>query len=161
MRTRSGRCAVSWRKRKFDTDMPAKHPACFRKLEEACMSVCRRKVRIYRGFVSSWLLRPIRCRANPELSNRPKYLGETIKPEAGESFDWHAHDYGQLISAESGSMTVGTPDRVLLLSPAMAVWIPPDMDHWMRYGPNDVMIYVDVDRQEADRLGWCVPGGRQ
>lgn len=91
--------------------------------------------------------------ANPELSYRPIYLGETIKPEAGESFDWHAHDYGQLISAESGSMTVGTPDRVLLLSPAMAVWIPPDMDHWMRYGPNDVMIYVDVDRQEADRLG--------
>ena len=34
----------------------------------------------------------------------------------------------------------------------MAVWIPPDMDHWMRYGPNEVMIYVDVDRQEAAQL---------
>jgi AraC-like DNA-binding protein/quercetin dioxygenase-like cupin family protein len=84
---------------------------------------------------------------------RPRYLGETIKPEPGESYDWHTHDYGQLISAASGSMYVGTPDRVLLLSPAMAVWIPPDTDHWMRYGSNNVMLYVDVNREEAPQLG--------
>ncbi|WP_372570712.1 helix-turn-helix transcriptional regulator [Ruegeria jejuensis] len=85
--------------------------------------------------------------------DRPRYFGETIKPEPGESYDWHAHDFGQLISAASGSMYVGTPDRVLLLSPAMAIWIPPDTEHWMRYGSNNVMLYVDVNRDEADRLG--------
>lgn len=91
--------------------------------------------------------------AHSEMPDRPRYLGETIKPEPGESYDWHTHDYGQLISAASGSMYVGTPDRVLLLSPAMAVWIPPDTRHWMRYGSNNVMVYVDVNRDEAAQLG--------
>ena len=83
----------------------------------------------------------------------PRYLGEMIKPESGESFDWHTHVFGQLISAASGSMYVGTPDRVLLLSPAMAIWIPPDVEHWMRYGSNNKMLYVDVNREEAGKLG--------
>ena len=48
-----------------------------------------------------------------------RYLGETIRPASGESYDWHSHDFGQLISAASGSMQVGTPNRVLLLSAAM------------------------------------------
>lgn len=88
-----------------------------------------------------------------DAMNRPRYLGETIRPETGESYDWHTHDFGQLISAASGSMYVGTPDRVLLLSPAMAVWIPPDTMHWMRYGANNVMLYVDTNRDESCRLG--------
>lgn len=86
-------------------------------------------------------------------SDRPRYLGETIEPASGECYDWHSHDFGQLISAASGSMYVGTPDRVLLLSPAMAIWIPPDKEHWMRYGANNVMHYVDVNREEAEWLG--------
>ncbi len=85
--------------------------------------------------------------------DRPRYLGETIRPASGESYDWHCHDFGQIISAASGSMYVGTPDRVLLLSPAMAIWVPPDLKHWMRYGSNNVMHYVDVNRDEAERLG--------
>lgn len=88
-----------------------------------------------------------------EQGPRPRYLGETIRPAAGERYGWHSHDFGQLISAASGSMYVGTPERVLLLSPAMAVWIPPDVDHWMRYGANNEMLYVDVNRREASRLG--------
>ncbi len=91
--------------------------------------------------------------SKPITSDRPLYLGETIEPASGESYDWHSHDFGQLISAASGSMYVGTPDRVLLLSPAMAIWIPPDTQHWMRYGANNVMHYVDVNRDEAEWLG--------
>lgn len=83
----------------------------------------------------------------------PRYLGETVRPQPGERYDWHSHDFGQLISAASGSMYVGTPNRVLLLSPAMAVWIPPDVDHWMRYGSNNEMRYVDVNQEEARSLG--------
>ncbi|OJV01072.1 MAG: hypothetical protein BGO06_27975 [Shinella sp. 65-6] len=50
-------------------------------------------------------------------------------------------------------MYVGTRDRVLLLNPAMAVWIPPDVEHWLRYVSSNEIIYVDVNRAEADRLG--------
>lgn len=91
--------------------------------------------------------------SDPGVTRAPRYLGETIRPASGESYDWHAHDFGQLISAASGSMYVGTPNRVLLLSPAMAIWIPPDVEHWMRYGSNNEMLYVDVNREEASRLG--------
>ena len=90
---------------------------------------------------------------NPAEKRSPRFLGETVWPAAGESYDWHAHDFGQLISAASGSMYVGTPNRVLLLSAAMAVWIPPDAEHWMRYGSNNQMLYVDVNREEAAQLG--------
>jgi len=95
----------------------------------------------------------IPSRVDPATDARPRYLGETIRPDTRESYDWHTHDFGQLISAVSGSMFVGTPDRVLLLSPAMAVWIPPDTEHWMRYGADNVMLYVDVNRDEAKQLG--------
>lgn len=84
---------------------------------------------------------------------RPRYLGETIRPSASNSHGWHVHDFGQIISAASGSMYVGTPGRVLLLSPAMVLWIPPDVEHWMRYGSRDEMCYVDVNREESRELG--------
>ena len=84
---------------------------------------------------------------------RPRYLGETIKPTTDSSHGWHAHDFGQIISAASGSMYVGTPGRVLLLSPAMVLWIPPEVEHWMRYGSRDEMRYVDVNKDESRELG--------
>lgn len=89
----------------------------------------------------------------PLRTDRPSYLGETNTQDAGANSDWHSHEFGQLISADSGSMYVGTSDRVLLLSPAMAVWIPPDAQHWLRFGSENVMRYVDVNRDEAERLG--------
>ena len=91
--------------------------------------------------------------SDPGNTRVPRYLGETIRPKSGESYDWHSHDFGQLISAASGSMYVGTPGRVLLLSPAMALWIPPDVEHWMRYGSNNEMRYVDVPQGEAEKIG--------
>ena len=84
---------------------------------------------------------------------RPRYLGEMSTQEPDDNDDLHTHDFGQLISAVSGSMYVGTLDRVLLLSAAMAVWIPPDTKHWLRYSSNNVMVYVDVSRDEANHLG--------
>ena len=84
---------------------------------------------------------------------RPRYLGELVRPSAGESYGWHSHDFGQLISAASGSMYVGTPGRVLLLSRAMVLWIPPDVEHWMRYGSHNEMRYVDVNRAESESIG--------
>ena len=90
---------------------------------------------------------------NPAGIVVPRYLGETVKPTSGESYDWHAHDFGQLISAASGSMYVGTPGHVMLLSPAMTLWIPPHVEHWMRYGANNEMRYVDVNQEEARKIG--------
>ncbi len=92
--------------------------------------------------------------SQPLPANAPTpYLGETVRPEAGESSDWHTHAFGQITSALSGSMYVGTPDRVHLLCSAMAIWIPPDTRHWLRYGARNEMIYVDVSCDEAERLG--------
>lgn len=90
---------------------------------------------------------------DPTDPDMPRYLGEVVRSTTGEHFDWHSHEFGQLISATSGSMYVGTPGRVLLLSPAMLLWIPPDVDHWMRYGSNNVMRYVDVHPDEAVHVG--------
>lgn len=83
----------------------------------------------------------------------PRYLGESVGPTTGENYDWHSHDFGQLISATSGSIYVGTPSRVLLLSPAMILWIPPNVEHWLRYGSNNEMYYVDVRQDEAKEIG--------
>ncbi|MDQ0322852.1 AraC-like DNA-binding protein [Pararhizobium capsulatum DSM 1112] len=35
----------------------------------------------------------------------------------------------------------------------MAIWIPPDAQHWMRTGSNNEMLYVDVNRAESRTLG--------
>ena len=83
----------------------------------------------------------------------PRYLGESVRPRSGESYDWHDHDFGQLVFTASGSMYVGTPGRVLLLSPAMLLWIPPGAKHWMRYGSNNELHYVDVSQEESEKIG--------
>ena len=91
--------------------------------------------------------------SEPGEARVPRYLGEAVRPPTGESYDWHTHDFGQLIFAAAGSMYVGTPGRVLLLSSAMALWIPPGIQHWMRYGSNNEMHYVDVSQEEAEKIG--------
>ncbi len=90
---------------------------------------------------------------DPGEACMPRYLGTTVTSTASESYDWHSHGFGELICATSGSMYVGTSDRVLLLSPAMVLWMPPDVQHWMRYGPNNELRYVDVHRDEARMIG--------
>lgn len=90
---------------------------------------------------------------DPRQSGKPRYLGETITEKPGQSYDWHNHEFGQLVTAASGSMYVGTPGQVLLLSPAMVIWIPPLVEHWMRYGSKNEMHYVDVPPGEAEIIG--------
>lgn len=85
-------------------------------------------------------------------ANELRYLGEPVTSESGEFSNWHSHDFGQLISATNGAMYVGTPNCVLLLSPAMAIWIPPNVNHWIRSSLNNEMLYVDVNREEAKAL---------
>lgn len=87
------------------------------------------------------------------MGKRPRYVGEMVSGQAGKAFDWHSHDFGQLISAARGSMYVGTRSRALLLSPAMAIWIPPHAEHWMRFEASNTMLYVDVSQEEARELG--------
>ena len=83
----------------------------------------------------------------------PRYLGELVRATEAESFDWHSHYFGQLVTAVTGTMYVGTPNRVLLLSPAMILWIPPNVQHWMRYDTGNEMRYVDVRADEAENIG--------
>jgi len=84
---------------------------------------------------------------------RPRYIRDIESQEAGQDLGWHTHDFGQFFSAIRGSMYVGTRNRVLLLNPAMAVWIPPDVEHWLGYVSSNEIIYVDVNRAESDKLG--------
>lgn len=84
---------------------------------------------------------------------RPRYIRDIESQEAGRDLGWHTHDFGQFFSANRGSMYVGTRDRVLLLNPSMAVWIPPDLEHWLGYVSSNEIIYVDVNRAEAGKLG--------
>ncbi|NJN35806.1 MAG: AraC family transcriptional regulator [Nitrospiraceae bacterium] len=88
-----------------------------------------------------------------EPNSRPGFLGEAVAAASGEVHDWHSHDFGQLISATAGSMYVGTRSHVLLLSRALAIWIPPGAEHWMRTSAMNEMLYVDVNRDEAQHLG--------
>ncbi|MBK4216242.1 helix-turn-helix transcriptional regulator [Paracoccus caeni] len=98
-------------------------------------------------------LMPIRDQRMIFGPTRPRYLAELVGSASGEATDWHSHSFGQLISSISGTMYVGTETHVLLLSPAMAIWIPPDAGHWMRTSSNNEMLYVDVNRAEAVHLG--------
>ncbi|MEQ9257815.1 MAG: AraC family transcriptional regulator [Roseovarius sp.] len=98
-------------------------------------------------------LQPVTPLDEHSTASRPRYAGETVTSVSGESSEWHSHDFGQLVSSTSGSMYVGTSTHVLLLSPAMAIWIPPDAKHWMRTSSNNEMLYVDVNRDEAKELG--------
>jgi AraC-like DNA-binding protein/quercetin dioxygenase-like cupin family protein len=84
---------------------------------------------------------------------RPRYLGEKVSSLSGQSNGWHSHDFGQLISSASGSLFIGTSTHTLLLSPAMVLWIPPDAEHWMRTSVHNEMLYADVNRDEAGKLG--------
>ncbi|ESX26815.1 MULTISPECIES: AraC family transcriptional regulator [unclassified Mesorhizobium] len=83
----------------------------------------------------------------------PRYIREIESQEIGQDLGWHTHDFGQFFSAIRGSIYVGTRNRVLLLSPAMAVWIPPDVEHWLRYVTGNEVLYVDVNRAESGKLG--------
>lgn len=84
---------------------------------------------------------------------RPRYVRDIESQEAGQDLGWHSNDFGQFFSAIHGSMYVGTRNRVLLLSPAMAVWIPPDVEHSLRYVSSNQILYVDVNRTESCKLG--------
>ena len=117
------------------------------------MSFIRHIANVHLGFVNLMSIRSNQPRREIPQTSRPRFLGETLSQEPGESFGWHSHDFGQLISAASGSMYVGTLNRVLLLSPAMVIWIPPDVEHWLQYGSENEMLYVDVSRDEAKMLG--------
>lgn len=125
----------------------------FRQYASEFVSVSRHQDDLYLKIVKIMTNPERHPLIDPERTRHPRYLGELVRAEPGETYDWHAHEVGQLAHAASGSMYVGTPDRVLLLSPAMALWIPPRVEHWMRHGSRTVMHYVDVREDESAAIG--------
>lgn len=93
---------------------------------------------------------PVGYNKGPDI---PRYWGEAVGPTTGQRYDWHSHENGQLIFTTLGSIYVGVSNRVLLLSPAMILWIPPNIDHWLRYGSNNQLHYVGVREDEAEKIG--------
>ncbi|HVI53161.1 MAG TPA: helix-turn-helix transcriptional regulator [Candidatus Sulfotelmatobacter sp.] len=47
----------------------------------------------------------------------------------GHRLAFHRHDRGQLIYAVSGVMEIGLADRLWLVPPQRALWMPPGLDH--------------------------------
>jgi len=50
----------------------------------------------------------------------------------GHQLAFHRHDRGQLIYGVSGVMEVGLADRLWLVPPQRALWMPPGLDHRLR-----------------------------
>ena len=49
----------------------------------------------------------------------------------GSNLPPHSHDWGQLVYASEGVMTVSTPGGSWVVPPHRAVWIPPGIEHWI------------------------------
>jgi AraC-like DNA-binding protein len=53
----------------------------------------------------------------------------SMRYESGSRLPAHRHDWGQLVYASRGVMTVGTPAGTWVVPPLRAVWIPPGALH--------------------------------
>ena len=67
---------------------------------------------------------------------------------AGERFAPHAHDWAQFTYSSQGVLTVVTGEGRFLAPPAMAVWLPPGLEHRIEtVGPAKFRsLYIAADR---------------
>jgi AraC-like DNA-binding protein len=83
----------------------------------------------------------------PELTALPRPLYIRAFPIDREvTVDLHAHPWAQLLHITSGSLTLHTPDRHWLVTPASAVWLPPGEIHGITtHGPVAIhSLYLDA-----------------
>ena len=63
------------------------------------------------------------------IETMPNFCGLAYRSDERYVEEWHYHDVGQLLYAVSGTMRVYTSNRIVLLPPTMALWIPPGVQH--------------------------------
>jgi AraC-like DNA-binding protein/quercetin dioxygenase-like cupin family protein len=81
----------------------------------------------------------------------------TFPMPAGHVFDWHTHADHQLAWAASGVLTVRTLDRVWVLPPTRALWIPAGVRHeTLTAGGSATMRSVYL-RPALCPVGWTIP----
>ncbi len=68
----------------------------------------------------------------------------------------HSHGWGQLLYASSGLMTADTEQGIWVVPPHRAVWIPPTIEHEVRFLRNTVLsnVYIAPDAG-CDLPGCC------
>ena len=71
----------------------------------------------------------------------------------GHVVEPHAHDWGQLLYAESGVMWVNTPCAALLVPSHRAVWVPPQVPHGIRVVSALQLCNIYLRGELAERMG--------
>lgn len=72
----------------------------------------------------------------------------------GMEVEAHSHDWGQLAYASEGIMIVSTPEGSWTIPPARAVWIPPNVEHWISIpGPGAFFRSVYTRADHSHDLG--------
>jgi AraC-like DNA-binding protein len=84
-------------------------------------------------------------RANLDGAPRP-VAAQAVTNEDGHSIPLHIHRRGQLLHAISGIMRVETAESAWIISPARALWIPPELAHAtsMRGRVEIRTLYIDA-----------------
>jgi AraC-like DNA-binding protein len=67
-------------------------------------------------------------------------------------FPYHTHQWGQLIYASSGTLTVYTQSYSFLLSPSRAIWIPPGIAHEVKTQGQTRFSSLYIDPLNIDNL---------
>lgn len=83
---------------------------------------------------------------DPDLSPEP-VVGVAGRLDGHDS-GVHSHRRGQLLFTQSGCVSIHLPDRLCMLPPTRAAWIPPTVPHRARMtGPVDYRsIYINVSK---------------
>lgn len=83
----------------------------------------------------------------------PPILGASLDYPAGTLIDWHRHEVGQVVYAVFGTVAVATDDRVALLPPNMALWVPPECSHRLEFKTDARMRTLYVRPECGQKLG--------
>ena len=94
-------------------------------------------------------------------ADEPHFLVRTMAADFadGDTIAPHAHDWGQLIYAASGVVTVWTEPGTGIVPPSGAVWAPPGVRHGLRFtGAASLRtLYVRPDVANPSSRGAVVP----
>ena len=71
---------------------------------------------------------------------------------APHTFPFHTHQWGQLIYAISGTLTVYTNTSSFLLSPSRAIWVPPGVAHEVKTQDHTHFSSLYIDPAYFDKL---------
>ena len=73
------------------------------------------------------------------------YRTRIIKDDAGAQYDWHTHEFPQLLVMAEGSMTVATRALQVEMNPGDRLYLAANEEHSARMGEG-VVRYFDMEQ---------------